>query len=69
MERYLQRRNLIKVRYPVDEFCTGNVKVKVSKTKEINGLMDQVNHIKRKNKDYADKISSINKIWKELIKK
>ena len=69
MERYLQRRNLIKVRYPVDELCCRNVKVKVSKTKEINGLMDQVNHIKRKNKDYADKISSINKIWKELIKK
>ena len=58
MERCVQRRNFIKVRYPVDEFGTGNVKVKVSKTKEINELMDQVNHIKRKKKDYTDKISS-----------
>ena len=58
MERCVQRRNFIKVRYPIDEFGTGNVKVKVSKTKEINELMDQVNHIKRKKKDYTDKISS-----------
>ena len=58
MERCVQRRNFIKVRYPIDEFGTGNVKVKVSKTKEINELMDQVNHIKRKKKDYTDKISN-----------
>ena len=58
MERCVQRRNFIKVRYPIDEFGTGNVKVKVSKTKEINELMDQVNHIKRKKKDYTDKIAS-----------
>ena len=58
MERCVQRRNFIKVRYPIDEFGTGNVKVKVSKTKEINELMDQVNHIKRKKKDYTDKITS-----------
>jgi hypothetical protein len=58
MERCVQRRNFIKVRYPIDEFGTGNAKVKVSKTKEINELMDQVNHIKRKKKDYTDKISS-----------
>ena len=58
MERCVQRRSFIKVRYPIDEFGTGNAKVKVSKTKEINELMDQVNHIKRKKKDYTDKIAS-----------
>lgn len=58
MERCVQRRNFIKVRYPVDEFGTGNVKVKASKTKEINELMDQVNHIKRKKKEYTDKIAN-----------
>ena len=70
MERCVQRRNFIKVRYPIDEFGTGNVKVKVSKTKEINELMDQVNHIKRKKKDYTDKISStrqnLERIHKEI---
>ena len=68
MERCVQRRNFIKVRYPVDEFGTGNVKVKVSKTKEINELMDQVNHIKRKKKDYTDKISSTKQNM-EIMKK
>ena len=70
MERCVQRRNFIKVRYPIDEFGTGNVKVKVSKTKEINELMDQVNHIKRKKKDYSEKISttkqSLERINKEI---
>ena len=70
MERCVQRRNFIKVRYPVDEFGTGNIKAKASKTKEINELMDQVNHIKRKKKDYTDKISvtkqSLEQINKEI---
>ena len=68
MERYVQRRNFIKVRYPIDELRTGNVKVKVSKTKEIIELMDQVNHIKRKKKDYTDKITST-KINMEVMNK
>jgi chromosome segregation ATPase len=56
MERSVQRRDFIKVRYPVDEFGTGNIKQKVNKTKEINDLMEQINHINRKKKEYSNKI-------------
>lgn len=56
MERCVQRRDFIKVRYPNDEFNTGIAKQKVSKTKEINELQEQVNHIKRKKEEYTNKI-------------
>ena len=44
------------------------MKVKVSKTKEIIELIDQVNHIKRKKKDNTDKITST-KINMEVMNK
>ena len=50
MERSVQRRDFIKVRYPIDEFGTGDVKNKVNKTKEINDLQEQINHINRRKK-------------------
>ena len=58
MERSVQRRDFIKVRYPIDEFGTGDVKNKVNKTKEINDLQEQINHINRKKKEYTNKINS-----------
>ena len=58
MERSVQRRDFIKVRYPIDEFGTGDVKNKVNKTKEINDLLEQINHINRKKKEYTNKINS-----------
>ena len=58
MERSVQRRDFIKVRYPIDEFGTGDVKNKVNKTKEINDLQEQINHINRRKKEYSNKINS-----------
>jgi chromosome segregation ATPase len=66
MERSVQRRDFIKVRYPVDEFGTGNVKQKVNKTKEINDLMEQINHINRKKKEYSNKITNTKNQVNEL---
>ena len=40
MERSVQRRDFIKVRYLIDEFGTGDVKNKVNKNKEINDLQE-----------------------------
>lgn len=46
------------MKYPVDEFGTNNVKQKVNKSKEINELMEQINHIGKKKKDYSTKINT-----------
>jgi chromosome segregation ATPase len=66
MERSVQRRDFIKVRYPVDEFGSGKLKKKVNKTKEINELTEQINHIKRKTKDYKNKIGNATQDVNEL---
>lgn len=66
MERSVQRRDFIKVRYPVDEFGTNNVKQKVNKSKEINELMEQINHIGKKKKDYTTKISTSKGAYDEI---
>ena len=58
MERSVQRRDFIKVRYPVDEFGTNPAKQKVNKTKEISDLMEQINHIAKKKKEYITKINA-----------
>ena len=66
MERSVQRRDFIKVRYPVDEFGTNNVKQKVNKSKEINELMEQINHIGKKKKDYSTKINTSKGAYDEI---
>ena len=69
MERAVQRRDFIKVRYPVDEFGTNNVKQKVNKTKEINELMEQINHINKKKKTFISQIASTKTVHDEIKNK
>ena len=66
MERSVQRRDFIKVRYPVDEFGTNNVKQKVNKSKEINELMEQINHIAKKKKEYTTKLNNTKNVVEEI---
>ena len=56
MERSVQRRDFIKVRYPVDEFGENGVKQKDSKAKEIKELTGQINFVAKKKNEYAQQI-------------
>ncbi|MCQ2816354.1 MAG: hypothetical protein MJ252_03720 [archaeon] len=57
MERSVQRRDFIKVRYPVDEFGENGVKQKDSKAKEIKELTGQIQYIAKKKNDYIAQIA------------
>jgi len=58
MEKSVQRRDYIKVKYPVNENKGNEIKNKVNKTKELNYLMEQINKINKKKKEYSNKIAS-----------
>ena len=58
MEKSVQRRDYIKVKYPVNENKGNEIKNKGNKTKELNNLMEQINKINKKKKEYSNKIAS-----------
>ena len=58
MEKSVQRKDYIKVKYPVNENKGNEIKNKVNKTKELNYLMEQINKINKKKKEYSNKIAS-----------
>lgn len=54
MERSVQRRDFIKVRYPVDEFGSSKVKNKDSKSKAIKELDGQIEYVCKKQREYTN---------------
>ena len=60
MEKNIQRRDFLKVKYPVNENKNNFNKIKgnTNKNKEINNLMEQINKINKKKKEYNNKIAS-----------
>ena len=60
MEKNIQRRDFLKVKYPVNENKNNFNKIKgnTHKNQEINNLMERINKINKKKKEYNNKIAS-----------
>lgn len=68
MERSVQRRDFIKVRYPVDEFGTSGIKKKDNNAKEIKELSGQIDYIAKRKKEYAGQINSIKDAYDNMTR-
>ena len=66
MEKSVQRRDYIKVKYPVNENKGTEIKNKGNKNKELNNLMEQINKINKKKKEYSNKIASTKSAVEEI---